>query len=998
MKTMKIKFEAKLDYQEQAIRSIADLFKGQEICQTNFTVAPVDQGDQMVLLDQSSGVGNRLKLLPEDMLTNLHEIQTRNGLRLCPDLGELNFTVDMETGTGKGYILLRSALELNKLYGFTKFLVVVPSIAIKEGTLKTLQITQEHFRSIYDNVRYNFCEYSSKNLSEVRNFATSDCIEFMVINIQAFNKKDIAVIHQHRDGMMGAKPIDFIAQTSPIVFIDEPQSVLGKNSKKAADAIASLNPLCTFQFSATLREKHHPIFKLDSVDAYQQKLVKQIEVVGITVENNDNQAYVKLLKVENRKGPVYAEIEFGKRVKGAIRREKIKVKKGADLCELSGYRDVYEGYQIADIYCGEDQEQITFTGSSEVVKLGHAINEVNQDDYKRIQIRRTIHEHLLKEMRLTAKGLKVLSLFFIDKVANYRSYDGDGNPVKGKYALMFEEEYAAAIRSGKYDDLFKDVDLETAADGVHNGYFAIDKKKDSSGEGRFKESKGDGNTVSDGSAYELIMKDKEKLLSFSSALKFIFSHSALREGWDNPNVFQICTLNETTSVMKKRQEIGRGLRISVNQAGDRVRDDGVNVLTIMANESYDDFARTLQKEIEDDTGMKFGFVGTDLFVAVRVKTEDGSTSPLGDAGSKALWEHLKAEGYITQTGKVTDDLKAALKTNTVNLPDEREAEAPQILALLKKVAGDLPIRNAAQRTRVNLRKEWRLAEDFEELWDEIKHRTTFSVEFDVEALIEECAAAIQEGVTVSKAEYRVSVAEVGIDRGGVTATAKRQGTETLDQQSMRPPDILGVLQNETNLTRRSLVAILQKADNLGAFKRNPTKYIELVTKIIRAKMQAFIVDGIKYDRLGNDVYYDQTLFESQELFGYLKQNMLPMGEKCVYDHVVYDSAVEREFAHDLNKNEDVKVFAKLPSWFKIDTPLGSYNPDWAVLVHGNATNGERLFFVVETKGEAGALFDEALRGTEAAKIECGKAHFAALGTKAGFTVQNKFDKFIGGLA
>jgi type III restriction enzyme len=632
------------------------------------------------------------------------------------------------------------------------------------------------------------------------------------------------------------------------------------------------------------------------------------------------------------------------------------------------------------------------------VKLGHAIGEVNVDAYKRVQIRKTIDEHLRKELRLRPKGLKVLSLFFIDKVANYRAYDADGNPCLGKYAVMFEEEYAKAIRSSDYVSLFEGVDLETAAEGVHNGYFAIDKKKDASGAERFKDSKGDGNTEADGSAYQLIMRDKERLLSFESKLKFIFSHSALREGWDNPNVFQICTLNETASVMKKRQEIGRGLRIAVNQDGERVRNEGVNVLTVMANESYKEFATKLQKEIEQDTGIRFNLVEKHLFAAVKLVDESGAVKPLGTEGSDALWNHLKAQGYIDSKGKVTDTLRTALKANNVVLPEERVPQTTQIVALLKKVAGGLQIKNVADRTQVRLNKERFLSDDFKALWDQIKYRTTFMVDFDVAQLITECAEAIKKNVNVPKARYVYTVAAADITRAGVDMEKKRSQTQVFEQENLTPPDILSVLQNDTNLTRKSLVAILRKAGNLFAFKRNPTKYIEQVTKIIKAKMQTFIVDGIKYHRLGDNEFYGQELFKDEELFGYLERdmvegNMVEAKDRSIYEHVVCDSKVERGFAEGLNTSEEVKVFAKLPSWFKIDTPLGSYNPDWVVLVKKADGQEERLFFVVETKGEV--MFDEALRPTEVAKIKCGEAHFKALGTNVVFEKASSYDAFMG---
>ena len=991
---MKIQFNPDLDFQAEAVSSVVDLFEGQETCQTNFTVAALETTPQVGLYETDLGIGNRLQLLDEDLLANLTRVQRRNGLAPSTELGNLNFTVEMETGTGKTYVYLRSIFELHRRYGFTKFIVVVPSIAIKEGVYTALQMTESHFRGLYDNVRYDYFVYDSQKLGEVRNFATNDCIQIMVINIDAFRRSftdptqesKANIIHRPHDRMTGSKPIEFIRATNPIVIIDEPQSV--DTTQKSAEALASLNPLCTFRYSATHRDKHHQIFRLDSVDAYERKLVKQIEVAGISVADSHNNAYVRLISVDNRKG-ISARIEYDAIRNGKIRREKKKVKTGVDLVELSGGRDIYDGYIIEEIYCAEGEEYVGFTGTQEVVYLGQAIGEVDQDRYKRLQIRKTIDEHLNKELRLRAKGIKVLSLFFIDRVAHYRAYDEDGNPVKGKYAVMFEEEYAKAIQKPKYKTLFESVELETAAEGVHNGYFAQDKKKDSGGKARLKESRGSGTTVADEGAYRLIMRDKERLLSFDSKLKFIFSHSALREGWDNPNVFQICTLNETSSVMKKRQEIGRGMRICVNQEGERVYGFEVNTLTVMANESYEEFARKLQREIEEDTGIRFGQVEPHLFANIPVMDEDGSSQTLGVERSHELWRHLKDEGYVDGRGKVTDTLRAALEEGSLRLPATAVELASPIAALLKKVAGSLHLKNADERTKICLNKERFLGDDFKALWDRIKYKTTFRVRFDSAALIQTCADEIQRSPVVTKARfvYRKSTAEIG--RGGVEMTEATQQSYNYDAEEMKPPDIVSFLQNETNLTRRSIVEILLRAGRWNDFKRNPNKFIEQVSQIIKNQMRLFIVDGIQYHRIGDEEFYGQELFKDQELFGYLSKNMV-RATKSVYDHVLYDSEIERGFAESFDRSDDVKVYAKLPAWFKIATPLGSYNPDWAVLVARDGA--ERLFFVVETKA---TLFTEALRPTEQGKIACGEAHFKALGTQVAFTVANSYGNFEG---
>ena len=1006
--SMKIQFDANLDYQRDAIESVTGVFAGQEICQTNFTVAPLQSWEEGSLFhgtqEDSLGIGNRLRLLDEDIHANIRKIQLKNGLVPSESFDSkdgIHLTVEMETGTGKTYVYLRTVFEMNRLYGFTKFIIVVPSIAIKEGVQKSLEITATHFKELYENVAFDYFTYDSSKLSDVRNFATSPDIQIMVINIDAFRKSftdpeqenKANIIHRAHDRMTGAKPIEFIQQTNPIVIVDEPQSV--DTTDKSKEAIASLNPMCTLRYSATHVEKHHMLYKLDSVDAYEQKLVKQIEVAGIEVKDGHNKAYIKLISVNNKKSPISAKIEIDARLKnGSIKRKEVTVTSGADLLDArySGGRDVYDGYIIDDIYCEQGNEYINFTSKPDILKLGQALGEVDPDELKRLQIRKTIEEHLDKEMRLRPQGIKVLSLFFIDKVANYRWYDEDGNPQKGKFALMFEEEYDRAIRKPKYSQLFEGADLDTAVQGVHNGYFAIDKKKDSSGKEMLKESKigKDGKAASsesDGSAYNTIMKDKEWLLSFDCKLKFIFSHSALKEGWDNPNVFQICTLNETTSVIKKRQEIGRGLRICVNQDGERVHGFAVNTLTVMANESYEQFAEQLQKEIENEEGIKFGVVEKHLFANIVVPVDDHNHEYLGAEASKQLWEHLQSEGHIDSKGKVQDSLKASLKNGTLALPEAFQPHTAQIVSVLKKKYGNLNIKNRDDKAKVSLNKAVYLSPEFQALWDRIKYKTTFRVNFDTRALIEKCAEEIKINLQVGKARFTYRKAKTEIDRGGVHTEKAVEATSVYESRSFDLPDLITYLQNETNLTRRTIVAIINKSGRLESFKNNPQKFIEQAGNIIKSQMRLFIVDGIKYHKIGDDQFYAQELFQQNELFGYLKDNMVK-AEKSVFDYVVYDSDIELEFASAFERNEDIKLYAKLPGWFKIDTPLGGYNPDWAVLIEKDGK--EKLYFVVETKS---TLFSVERRPEENAKIKCGYAHFEALGDEVNFTVSNSMDEF-----
>jgi len=984
---MKLQFDKNLEYQQQAIASVVDLFNGQTPMQTNFTVSAYN--GQVGLFDSGNGIGNRLELDEEEILKNLQEVQLRNGLPQTKTLkaGNYDFDVEMETGTGKTYVYLRTILELHKNYGFSKFIIVVPSIAIKEGVYKSLQITEEHLKGLYDNTIYNYFIYDSGNLEQVRSFAVSNNIEIMIINIDAFRRSfsdptkesKANIIHRTNDRLNGMKPIELIQETRPFVIIDEPQSV--DTTPKAKEAIKSLNPLCILRYSATHVEKHNLVYKLDAVDSYNLGLVKQIEVAGFATKDYHNNAYLKLLSVNNKKTPITARIEMDvKDNKGEVKRTAVTVKRGDDLYDKSKGRDVYEGYIISEIYCEEGNEYVAFTSKPDILRIGKPIGDVDDLAVKEQQIRKTIEEHLNKELVLNKQGVKVLSLFFIDRVANYRYYDENGNPQKGIYATLFEKHYNDLIRQPKYNSLFKDIDLDTAAEEVHNGYFSADKK------GVLKDT--NGSTQDDEDAYSLIMKDKERLLSFDTKLRFIFSHSALREGWDNPNVFQICTLNETKSEVKKRQEIGRGLRLCVNQDGERLQGFSINTLTVMANESYEEFAEALQKEYETETGIRFGIVESHLFANIPVKQEDGSVKYLGQQASEAIFKGFLENGYIDEAGKVQDKLKVAIKNNSLVVPVEYESVKTEISALARKVCGGLNIKNNDDRKSIKLNKQVYLDPEFKNLWDRIKYKTTYSVDFDSEELIEDCCKAMQTSLSVSSAKLIYTKAGLDISAGGIVAEESDRYAVGLDNVQENLPDIIAYLQNETNLTRKTIVEILLRSKTLHLFKKNPQRYMEQVAQIITAKMRHMIVDGIKYTKIGDDEYYAQELFETEELSGYLYKNMIE-SRKSVYEYVVYDSANEENFAKSFEQNDRVKMYAKLPSWFAIPTPLGSYNPDWAVLIEVDGK--DKLYFVLETKGDI--TFD-ALRPKESAKIKCGKKHFEALGNEVAFEEIDSFEEFI----
>jgi type III restriction enzyme len=809
----------------------------------------------------------------------------------------------------------------------------------------------------------------------------------MVINIDAFRRgftdptKDTKanIIHRTNDRLNGMRPIELIQETSPIVIIDEPQSV--DTTPKSKEAIKSLNPLCTLRYSATHVEKHNLVYKLDAVDSYNLELVKQIEVAGFATKDYHNKAYIKLLSVNNKRSPITARLEMDvKNRKGEAKRSTVTVRCGNDLYDKSKGRDVYEGYIISEIYCEEGNEYVAFTSKPDILRIGKAVGDVDDLAIKEQQIRKTIEEHLDKELTLNKQGIKVLSLFFIDRVANYRYYDEDGNPQKGIYAQLFEKHYSELIKRPKYNTLFKDIDLETAAGDVHNGYFSTDRKgvlKDTSGK-----------TLADEDVYNLIMKDKERLLSFNTELRFIFSHSTLREGWDNPNVFQICTLNETKSEIKKRQEIGRGLRLCVNQAGERQHGFSINTLTVVANESYEDFANALQKEYEIESGIKFGIIEKHLFSNIPVKKEDGSVGYLGQKASKIIVKNFLENGYIDEKGKVQGKLKTALKENKLEIPKEFEPVEAEITALVRKVSSRLNIKNNDDKRIIKLNKRVYLDPEFKELWDRIKYKTTYSVDFDSEKLIEECYKEMQRSLFVSSAKLIYTKAGLDVSEGGVSTKELERYAVKLDDLRENIPDIIAYLQNETNLTRKTIVDILLYSRTIHLFKKNPQRYMEQVAKIITAKMRQMIVAGIKYTKIGDDEYYTQELFEKEELTGYLHKNMIE-SKKSVFEYVVYDSANEESFATSFENNVHVKLYAKLPGWFKISTPLGFYNPDWVVLIEVDGK--DKLYFVLETK--ANIMFEN-VRPIESAKIKCGKKHFEALGNEVIFDDIDSFEEFI----
>ncbi len=987
MKLMKLKFDANLPYQLNAIQAVVDLFDAQPLNQGDFEIsftqtesrqeygriAPAGIPDYGEATDEESeasqldliedtvpGIGNRLVLDDETLLKNVHTVQERNDIEKTPALQGRHFSVEMETGTGKTYVYLRTIFELNKKYDFKKFIIVVPSVAIREGTLKNLNITKDHFKSIYNNVPFDYYVYNSKKVSQLRQFATSNNIQILVINIDAFRKvldKDekgtakkgsVNVIHQEYDKLSGRRPIEFIQATNPIVIIDEPQSV--DNTPKAQAAIATLNPLCTLRYSATHINPYNLLYKLDPVKAYDMRLVKRIEVSSVRSDDDFNEAYIKLISTDY-KSSIKAKVAIHIDTKSGPKEKNFTLKQGDDLSNKSqrpGYKD---GYIVQEISAEPGNEYIRFN-SGKTLYVGQSQGGMT-DDIMRVQIKKTIEEHLEKELRVKEHGIKALSLFFIDRVANYRSYDEDGNPVQGKIALWFEEEYKKLIKKPRYKDL-----IPYPLDKIHDGYFAQDKK------GVLKDTKG--NTQADEDVYNKIMTNKEQLLSNEEPLRFIFSHSALREGWDNPNVFQICTLNETKSEMKKRQEIGRGLRLPVNQSGERVFDDTINRLTVIANESYEDFAKKLQNEIEEDFGMKFGRIAKLAFAKLTTLV-DGEELPLGADKSEQIWSELKEKGYINETGDIQTAFNPTDKYFELDVSAEFKELKPAIIDTIEGHLFSNRIVNKNNRRTLKLNKRIFLDPEFKKLWEKINKKTTYSVEYKTAVLIERTTKAIKEMEKIEPLRITVTKSRIDIDKKGVDARLLKTGIEDIEKE-IRLPDILAYLQKETELTRSTLVDILFESGRLKDFPINPQRFMDLTAYLINKELHKLIIDGIKYEKIAGQEY-EMRLFEEEEVIRYL-DNLVDV-KNSVYDAVEFDSSVERRFAQDLDDREDIKFFVKLPSWFKVDTPIGSYNPDWAIVKNGEKT----LYLVRETKGTRDF---EKLRSTEAQKIRCGRRHFKEL--------------------
>lgn len=988
MSKFQFHFKNNLPHQEEAIKSTLSLFKGMERRESNFSIVD-SRRDRTTYGNVEIGVANTLNIDSEEIAFNLENIQKQNGLLFDKEtknncIVPKDFTIEMETGTGKTYVYIKTALELSKQYGLKKFIIVVPSVAIREGVKKTFEITKAHFESHYEP--YNYFVYDSSNFSQIKEFCRSKITQIMIINIDAFNSAGNRKIYEPQEGTDGNRPIDIIKQTNPIVIIDEPQSVVGnskpKKPSKGVQAIQELNPLMIFRYSATHRLRTYDLYKLDAIDAYHEGLVKEIIVNSVAVDEDFNEPYIYVVEIEQDKKQARLRLNI-KQKDQYVRKVKI-VKQDDDLAVLTG-NNKYDGFKVLEIGFKEKNEYIKIRNILTPLDKYENREYGNTDsvEIKRFQIRQTIKEHLEKEIkyRIPTKSrgrVKVLSLFFIDKVDNYVTYNGSDRFRNGKLAKIFEEEYVKAFeealekaRTKEEFNVLNELKKQELSE-IHDGYFSKDKSVSYKDNYQWDEKNREytGINSKDDSTFDLIMRDKEKLLSLDTPLRFIFSHSALKEGWDNPNVFQICTLNETKSEIKKRQEIGRGLRLAVDEFGRRVEEGNqrqINKLTIMINDSYEEFTEGLQKEYED-AGVKFGVVESDTFAHLPSKVAE----VIGGEKSIEIYNFLNQNGYLDENGQLNDKFRENVGDNNFHLPEELAFDEDIVIEKLTKIAKTLDTKDGHEKTTVAKNEKVIASPEFIELWERIKHRTRYEFSIDKDKLIQKGVDSLKDldidTLNIISRKANIKIEDEGIEKG------KMQVTDTKNIRKTEFPNILLELQNSTNYSRNDIAKILIESRKLSEIKKNPERFLLEVSKKLNLALNEYLMqeDCIRYIKLGDsECYAQENIFEDTiEVFN---RNMLESKEKSIYPNYDYDSKNERKFAEDLENDANVVIYTKLPSSFKIDTPIGSYNPDWALVYRSG--NGYKIYFVIETKG---TLDRFERKGRENYKIDCAVKHFAAI--------------------
>lgn len=1001
---MKLQFKVQ-GYQTAAVDAVVDCFAGQPKDDgISYRIDPGRQptsAQQTLAVSSDSGLRNtEIVLSPAQLLENIHAVQRAQALSLSPKLGDSkaapgapNLDVEMETGTGKTYVYIKTMMELHQRYGWSKYIVVVPSVAIREGVKKSFDITAEHFQQLYGTKPRTFI-YNSSQLHEVERFSSDGGVQVMIINIQAFNArgKDQRRIYDELDDFQSRRPIDVIKANRPIVIIDEPQKM---GADKSLNALAEFNALMILRYSATHRVEHTKVHRLDAVDAYNQKLVKRIAVRGITVKGlAGSTAYLYLDSIEVKKGQQpSARIELEVQTQsGPITRQTKRVTMGSRLHELANGVEAYRNLVVTNVDAVRDVIELS---NGDIVIAGQlADRDVTADQKRRIQIREVVRAHLDKERQLFNQGIKVLSLFFIDEVAKYRNYARQDT--LGDYARVFEEEYSLAVA-----DIFDELELDEASKAyrdylrrdevrsVHEGYFSIDQKSKHLIDPKINKSGDDKGQSSDVDAYDLILRDKERLLSLTEPVRFIFSHSALREGWDNPNVFVMGMLKKSDNTISRRQEIGRGLRLAVDQHGERMDDPNtvhdINELTVVTDESYTDFVKALQKEIAESLSARPRKATAEFFTGKVVTRVDGDGDEhdlkLTPDHAKQLQHWLTVNEYTDYEHRLTDEWLQLNKADAAPLPSGLEPFAPQIAELIDSLDLDIPIGDGRKPKQIPLNEANFNKKEFQELWERINHKAVYQVEFDSTELITKCTAALDKSLTVAALQYVIvegqqdaTVEADHLAKGeSFKVTKTTTEAEAVTASSQVRYDLLGEITEKTQLTRRTASAILQgvQPGTFGKYRQNPEQFITEAAKLINEQKAAVIVEHLTYDTLADR--HDTAIFTENQT----KQDFSKAGSKLkkhVYDYAVTDSKIERSFVNELDTSSEVVVYAKLPRGFFIPTPVGNYNPDWAIAFQEGSV--KHVYFVAETKGSLESL---QLKGVENAKIECARKFFANLG-------------------
>ena len=1001
---MKLQFKHQ-KFQADAAKAVVDVFAGQPASSVSRYL--IDRGlekmDQIDVEGMAFTGWRNEPIIPalSDalILEHIQKIQRANQIKPSTKLegrdDGYNLTIEMETGVGKTYTYIKTMYELNRAYGWSKFIVVVPSVAIREGVYKSFEMTQDHFAEEYGK-KIRFFIYNSKQLTEIDRFASDSAINVMIINSQAFNAKgkDARRITMKLDEFRSRRPIDILAKTNPILIIDEPQSVEGKQTK---ENLKQFRPMLTLRYSATHRSDsiYNMVYRLDAMEAYNKHLVKKISVKGITETGTTaTNSYVYLESVNLSKHDPTATIQFEiQSPSGAIKRKSKVMKERDNLFDHSNHLAEYKDRWVIEHIDGRDNSVRFLNGIT--IYAGDVVGNVDEDQLRRIQIRETILSHIQRERELYRKGIKVLSLFFIDEVANYREYDAAGQPVNGKYARMFEEEYADIVGNLQLaideEDYIQYLD-SIPASKTHAGYFSVD------GKGKMINSKvGRKETTSDDvSAYELIMKNKELLLDRDpkrSPVRFIFSHSALREGWDNPNVFQICTLKQSNSEVRKRQEVGRGLRLCVNRDGERMDENvlgnevhEINVLTVIASESYDSFTRGLQTELSEAVADRPRAVLPELFAGKKITDTNGNTDVISEDIAREIWMDLRVNGYIDRSNALTEKYHADKDEGKVQVLDEVKDYAASILQILDSVFDPNALKpEDARKNNIELH----INEDnfskpqFQALWAKINAKSAYTVSFDPAELISKSITALNDKLRVNKIFFNVesgSMSSIDADdlRAGESFVKEKATSYSVSAtaNSNVPYDLVGEIVERTGLTRRDVIAILKGIEKhvFDKFKENPEEFISKASAIINDQKASVIIEHITYnvldDRYGKEVFTDTTIR------GKLGVNAVK-ANRSIYDHVVYDSENERKFVSDLDIRDEVAVYVKLPDGFFIPTPIGKYNPDWAIAFYEGSV--KHIYFVAETKGSMETLmFEDHTSTPEKAKIHCARQHFKAI--------------------